>query len=310
MKKIFILIFIGYFLLLSISASLAQGKPKVVITGARFAYPLVEEWIKQYKSVNPSAEVIIEPRTATDPASYDLLLEAYESDKTQKESRDYFYIARYAVLPIANSSSEFANQYSKKGLTQKQIKSLFFHDIFADKKNSEQIQVPYTIYTRLQKAGVPTTFANYFGYEQQSIKGKAIAGADEHLVKAVLKDSIGVTYSSLNLIFDNTTRKVKDGITIIPVDQNGDDRVNDVEKELTSLDNVVSLLEEKNVKNIPVEYLHFSISKENRNLEAIKFLKWVVDKGLNDLHQFGFLAPADKQYEKGKEKLGHLASGL
>jgi ABC-type phosphate transport system substrate-binding protein len=90
MKKIYILIFIGYFLLLAISAALAQGKPKVIITGARFTYPLVEEWIHQYKAVNPNVEVVIDPRTTTDPSTYDLLLEAYENDKSLKDTRDYF----------------------------------------------------------------------------------------------------------------------------------------------------------------------------------------------------------------------------
>ena len=49
---------------------------KVIITGVRFAYPLVDKWIKQYSAENPKVQVVIETRTITDPEKYDLLIEA------------------------------------------------------------------------------------------------------------------------------------------------------------------------------------------------------------------------------------------
>src|ERR1044071_638519 len=68
---------------------------KVVITGVRFAYPLVEKWIKDYTALNPKSQIVIETRTITDPQKYDLLIEAYEQEKEVKETREYVSIARY-----------------------------------------------------------------------------------------------------------------------------------------------------------------------------------------------------------------------
>jgi phosphate transport system substrate-binding protein len=298
-----------YFLIIFSSALFAQesSQKKVIITGARFTYPLVEKWISEYKEANPSVEVVIESRTTTDPAKYDLLIEAYEQEKEVKESREYLYLARYALIPVANAKSVFAKVYGEKGLTDDHIRQVFFHDIYADKDDKKTIKEPFTVYTRLQKAGAPTTFAKYYGYDQLNIAGKAIAGADEHLIKALLKDSTGVSYNNPGLLYDLKTRKPLSGLTILPVDADNNGRVSNDEKFYGDLDGLLSTLENNNVKNIPVEYLHLSIRKHGYNPEALKFLLWIIDHSQEDLHDFGFLKPEQKRFDAEKEKFEQLA---
>lgn len=307
--KSFVSLIIVYFLLLLASAAFAQEKQnkKVVITGVRFAYPLVQQWIDEYKEANPSVDVVIQSRTATDPEKFDLLIEAYEPEKEVKESREYLYLARYALLPIANAQSAFARNFREKGLTRSLISQIYFHDLYADKENEQEINVPFTIYTRLQKAGAPVTFAKYFGFEQQNIKGKAIAGADEHLIKALLKDSTGVSYSFPGLIYDLTSREVSPGLTVLPVDTDNNGRVSQNERFYDNLDHVIETLEEQKTENIPVEYIHISLRKHGYSAEALKFLLWVIDNSQNDLHQFGFLKPDAQRFQQEKEKFQQLA---
>jgi len=302
--KSFISIIVIYFLVLNVNPALAQEAPKgkVVITGVRFAYPLVEKWIQDYKAANPNAEITIETRTTTDPANYDLLIEAYEQDNAVKETREYLYLARYALLPVANSQSPFAKAYSEKGLTRELLKQVYFNDIFKDRKDETKIDVPYTIYTRLQKAGSPITFSKYFGYEQGNINGKALSGADEHLIKAVLKDTTGISYNVPGLLYDLTTRKAIQGLTIIPVDTDDNGRVSTDELFYDNLDQVLASIEAGGLKNIPVEYLHLSISKNNTNAEALKFLQWVARHGQDSLAQFGFIKAEPKRYQQEKAK--------
>jgi len=273
----------------------------VVITGARFSYKLVQKWIDDYNKVNPNVQIIIEARGSADPAKFDILAEVYEHEEELRKSREYINVGRYAILPVATSKSAFAKIYADKGLTTELIKQIFFHDIFADKENEQEIKAPFTVYTRLQKAGAPIVFTKYFGYEQKDIKGKAIAGADEHLLKALLRDSTGVSYLPLSLIYDHQTKKPIDGLTVLPVDFNGNGRVSDEEKFYDDQNKVIERLESENtrdIKNIPIEYLHFSIDKQNASPEAIDFLKWVNENGQRDLHDFGYLKPEAKRYEK------------
>jgi len=300
MKSFFRLVLVLVFLSPSIGKTQTNDKqPKIVVlTGTRFAYPLVQKWIDDYNKVNPDVQLIIEARGTNDPTKYDILIEAYEPDEEAKKSRDYVYIARYAILPVVNSQSAFAKIYSDKGLNQELIKQLFFHDITADKK---EIKTPFTVYTRLQKAGAPITFTKYFGYEQKDILGKVIAGSDEHLLKALLRDSIGLSYLPVNLIYDQATGKPHTGITVLPVDLDGNGKVGSDEKFYTDLLTVVQRLEEKVLKeisNVPIEYLNLSVNKTNPNPEAVSFLQWIIQNGQKDIHGFGFLKPEESRLGK------------
>jgi phosphate transport system substrate-binding protein len=287
------------------SATQRAEQKIVIITGARFTYPLVQKWIDDYNTVNQEVQIVIESRGTSDPAQYDILIDAYEPAEEVKKTRDYLYIARYAVLPVANSSSAFAKEYTDKGLDQDLIKQLFFHDIFSDKENQKKIEVPYTIYTRLQKAGVPITFTGYFGFQQKDIKGKVIAGSDEHLLKAVLRDSTSITYFPLSVIYDHTTGKPHPGLVVLPVDLNGNDRVTKDEKFYDELPSVIQVLEgkdQKELNNVPIGNIHLSVNKKNANPEAIAFLRWVLKNGQANLSTFGFLKPEPSRSENQKQE--------
>jgi len=281
----------------------------VVITGVRFAYPLVQKWIDDYNKTNPDVQIIIESRGTNDPSKYDLLIDAYEPDESVKKTREYVYVARYAVLPVANSQSAFAKAYSDKGLNEGLIKQLFFHDMFADKDDQVDIKAPFTVYTRLQKAGVPITFARQFGFQQKDIKGKTIAGSDEHLLKAVLRDSTALSYFALSVIYDRTTGKPVQGLSVLPVDLSGNNKVSDEEKIYGDLSTALKAIEGKNTKdlhNVPIEHLHLSVDKNNPNTSAIDFLRWVIQNGKADLSSFGYLSPEASRLDK--EKFEQFAS--
>jgi ABC-type phosphate transport system substrate-binding protein len=289
------LAFITALLALSSFLEVIAQSRVVRVTGVRFAYPLVEHWIDQYRKVNPDVQIVIEWRSSQDPTRYDILVEAYEHSEELKKEREYVYIARYAILPVANSTSDFAKAYGAKGLTTQTIKRIFFHDIFADKDKEQKITVPFTTYTRLQKAGAPIVFANYFKYEQKDIKGKGIAGSDEHLLKAVLRDSTAVSFLPTPVIYDRATGAPVTGLTPIPVDLNGNNRVSEDEKFYSTRSGAIEHLSTANARdihNVPVEYIHLSVDKRNANREASAFIRWVVDNGLADLKDFGYL-PAE-----------------
>lgn len=272
----------------------------VVVTGARFSYKLVEKWIEDYNKINPNVQIIVEARGSADPQKYDILAEVYRHDDSFRKNRRYVNVGRYAILPVATTGSSFANTYSQKGLNTDAIRHIFFHTIFTDGKQ-KKIEEPFTAYTRLQKAGVPLVFASYFGHDQKDIRGTAIAGADSHLLKALLRDSSGVTYLPLPLIYDEDSRKPIEGLTVLPVDLNGNKKVNDDEKFYGDLDRVIERLEgldARDISNIPLEYLHLSIDENTAGPEAIEFLKWVHQNGQRDLHHFGYLKPGSTKADE------------
>jgi phosphate transport system substrate-binding protein len=299
-------LFIGLLILLASTAAYSQTAKRqvVIVTGVRFAYPLVQKWIDDYNQVNPDVQIIIEARGSADPRQYDILIEAYEQDEAVRKTREYAYVSRYAVVPVANSKSEFAKVYGSKGLTAQIVKQLFFEDIFADAEKAEKITAPFTTYTRLQKAGAPSVFANAYGFQQKDIKGKAIAGSDEHLLKSILRDSTAISYLPVSLVYDVATRKPLEGITVLPIDLNDNGKVADDEK-IVELDKIIEKIEtasQKDIKGLAVGYLHLSVPKEGASEEAVDFIRYVIDNGSSSLHQFGYVLPEDSKVDKSKFK--------
>lgn len=84
---------------------------------------------------------------------------------------------------------------------------------------------------------------------------------------------------------------------------NGNKKVSNEEKFYDNLDKVISSLEAveaRDLRNIPVEYLHLSIDKDSASAEAIDFLKWVNENGSRHLHEFGYLLPEPKEFDRKK----------
>jgi hypothetical protein len=151
-------------------------------------------------------------------------------------------------------------------------------------------------------------FSGYFGYEQRDIKGKSIAGADEHLLKALVRDTTGISYAPLPLIYDRSTGKPVESITVLPVDLSGNGKVSDDEKFYQELSSVLKRFEEataSSIRNVPVGYLHFSVEKKNTTPEALAFLAWVINNSTGDLHSFGYLNPEPGRLDK--EKFGQFS---
>jgi phosphate transport system substrate-binding protein len=276
----------------------AQQSEKIIVTGSRFTYPLLEKWIVEYKKINPSLNIKINPRGGPDTDSANLIINAHElSEKEIKPGFKVIDVNRYVLVTVANSKSEFAKEYSGKGIKDKEIKKFFFEkwDPFeeeeAKKKKSKAKEGNKTVlYTREQIACAPTTFARHYGFEQKDLVGKGIAGDDKHLIYAVLKDSNGVTYNNLGLVYDLQTRKIKTGLTIIPADLNNNGKLEEEEKFYNTLDEAIAKIEEKNYSEIVVGNVNFSFPQDvAANKDLYNFISWVLNEGAKYNHQYGFL---------------------
>ena len=279
------------------------GQKIVIVTGARFSYKLVQKWIDEYNKVDRETQIIIESRGSQDPAKFDVLAEVYPQESQLASDRNYVNVGRYVVLPVANAKSQFAQLFGKKGISADMVKQVYFHNIFADKDEQKEIKAPFTVYTRLQKAGVPIVFSKHFGFEQKDINGKAIAGSDEHLLKALLRDSTGISYLPSPLAYDVATGKPVDGIAILPVDLDGNGKVSDEERIFDDLNVLITKLEafsSKEVKGLPVEYLHLSLAGKSVSPEAQAFVQWVKENGHTYLHEFGYLNVDSSKQGLGK----------
>ena len=283
-NKFYLLLSVLFITATGIAAQNNENKT-IIISGTKFTYPLIEKWIAEYAKVNPA--VIIQLTSKSDgKVSTDLNIIAHQPSQDElKENQDILYAGRYGLLPVTNRNNPILST-TKKGLTKKDIDKLFFEvENIDEDPDIEKPKFPATIYARDNKACASTALANYFGHVTSEIRGKKVLGDDIYLISAIKKDTIGLTYNNLGYLYDTNTRKLKDGIVLLPLDLKKE------AKSITTgnLDEVISILENNKVETIPVEKIGFIYSKENARKEVSDFLKWVLTDGQKYNHPEGFL---------------------
>jgi len=282
--KFYLLLIALVFTATAITAQVAENKP-IIIGGTRFTYPLIEKWIAEYAKVNPTVTIQLASKSAG-TESTDLNIIAHQPAKDElKENQEILYAGRYGLLPVTNRNNPIL-LVAKRGLTKKDIDKLFFEVENIDEDPAiEKPKFPATIYARDNKACASTALATYFGHVTSEIRGKKVLGDDIYLISAIKRDTIGLTFNNLGYLYDTNSRKLKEGIALLPLDLKKET------KSITTgdLDEVLSILEKNKVETIPVEKFGFIYSQENARKEVTDFLKWVLTDGQKFNHAEGFL---------------------
>jgi phosphate transport system substrate-binding protein len=205
----------------------AQNKvtEPISISGTKFTYPLIEKWISEYSKVNPSAKFKLVQK-ATSEQAIDLNIIAHQPLKEDlKPNQEIVFAGKYALLPVTNTKNPLFASASKKGLSKKDIVKLFFDVVDYDAEPvKEKAKFASTIYARDNKACASTALASYFGHSASEIRGKKVLGDDIYLLSAIKKDSIGLAYNNLGYLFDTNSRKLKEGIALLPLDLKKDSK--------------------------------------------------------------------------------------
>jgi ABC-type phosphate transport system substrate-binding protein len=279
------------------------GQDVVYIKGIRFADQLLEKWVAEYSRAHPGASVAIASGEAAGQA-----IEALPATgNVDGGGSGRIVFGRFAVLPIAGKDNVLPDELKKKKLNGKRIKELFFEkDLLADEGSEAKDKYAATVYSGNGSYSVSHSFAEHFGYEASSLKGKKIAGDDIYLNAAVKKDGSGVSFNNLNYIFNLESRRLNDGIVLLPLD---------VKKEYAealgalNLDATIALLENNNIDLIPVEELAF-VLPENVSQAALRFLEWALLEGQDYINRFGFLRLDTKTIARQQQKISALGEKL
>ncbi|NSL90096.1 hypothetical protein ECE50_024895 [Chitinophaga sp. Mgbs1] len=283
MKAIASIILI-YALLWTVPA-LAQ-KDTITVTGTRFVFPLVQQWINSYTRQHP--EVIFRLVSPRDPAAREALvhISAQKTNEAQRSEDNYYIeVARYALLPVANIKSSYAG----KPLPEKELRALYF-----DREPASQ---PLTVYNRKEKSCAPVTFAAFYGAAFEDIKGKQVPGDDQQLLKAVQEDPSAVSFNNPGFIYDLSSRLPVHDIAVIPLDLNNNGRLDTDENFYGNLDQLIQRLETAPPAGIPLENVTLSYKRRlDTNHPALKdWVHYIQSAGRQQLHDFGFLQLPSRQ---------------
>ena len=310
-KKLNLILLIAISSFVSAQTTSANDNPArqdvIYIKGVKFVDALLEKWISEYSKEHPGVLLSVAGKD-TPEHSIEVVAFGVRKDNALQMPATIVSFGKYAILPIAGEGNVLEDDFKKKKLNEKRLKELFFEKDFLaeDYEPDKKEKYDATVYSANNFNSISHSFAGYFGYEASSLKGKKIAGDDIYLNNAVKKDIKGVSFNNLNYIFNIESRRLNDGIALLPLD---------LKKEYAevlngqNLDETIALLENKNIDLIPVEELAFVLPK-NANPVVLQFLDWALSEGQDYIHSFGFLQLDEKTLAQQRRQLSALETKL
>ncbi len=280
MKKIVLLLTT----LVILAGSSRAQQADVKLRGTRLTYPLVRKWIAEFNKEYAGIRVSITPTAP--PDSIDFTIASYQLNEAELLGKQAIIVTRYVQLPIVNARRTDLGKWQRQGISERNFNALFFP---AAEPVMPWASAQPVIYVRDRPTCAVKAFATHYGKNPKNIRGTGVTGDDEDLAQAVKTDINGIAFNNLGFIYDPATRQVRDSLAIIPLDLNENGVVDNNEQIYGSLDEVINFIETTSNVKFVNERVNFVFREGKKDQSAGLFLQWVLTKGQQFNHQFGFL---------------------
>jgi phosphate transport system substrate-binding protein len=284
----------------------------ISFSGAFALYPLAQKWAQEYKKTHPNVRLNIQAGGAgkglTDCLSgtVDVGMFSREiSDEEKAKGVWWISLCKDAVLPTVNASNPYIDSIKTRGIKKEEFKSIFIDqrpgtwDSLLNIKNGSKQKI--AVYTRADAAGAADSWASFFGKKQENLKGIGVSG-DPGVADAVKKDKGGIGYNNTLFVYDNVSGKKNPGIEVVPIDVNGNGKIDADENVYADLNTFLEAVNTGKFPAPPARDLYFITKGKTSNKAILEFFKWVLTDGQTMVREAGYVPlPADVINEQLKK---------
>jgi len=269
----------------------------ISISGAFALYPITVKWADEFKKLHPNVKFNISAGGAgkgiTDALSglVDIGLASRDIDPSEVKKGAYtIYVTKDAVVPTYNTGNPNAADLLVKGVKKAQFADIFVSGNIKNwKQVAGKVSVPIHVYTRSDAAGAGETWAKYFGKKQEDLQGVGVYG-DPGLAQAVKKDPTAIGYNNLAYLYDLKTRKQVAGVHALPVDVNGNGKIDADENFYGTIDQLTDAIAAGKYPSPPARNLGFLFKGKPKKKELVEFVKYVLTTGQKFVDENGYIA--------------------
>ncbi|MBF0531940.1 MAG: substrate-binding domain-containing protein [Candidatus Omnitrophica bacterium] len=285
---------------------------RITISGAWALYPMAVKWAEEFQKAHPEIKIDISAGGAgkgmADCLSKVVDLGMVSRDINAEEVRKGAWsvaVTKDAVVATINQDNPVLKELLAQGLTKE-----MFTDIFITgkiKKWGEAVKTgagdSVAVYTRSDACGAAETWAKYLGKKQEDIMGIGVYG-DPGVAEAVKKDKSGIGYNNINFAYDAKTKKMVDGIRVVPIDLNGNGKIDSWEDVYKDLNTINAAIADGRYPSPPARELFF-VAKGCPESRAVRvFLRWVLTDGQAFVPEAGFINVSKERIDEDLQKLG------
>jgi len=274
-------------------------------------YDLTTNWVSEFSKVNPESKIKVynlRDYSTTNLLSSDgnicIISSEYYSN-LNNESIWKMVVGTDAIVPIINSKNPFLDEIELLGISpEKIVQSLALPEnkCWRTLLNNGQ-NIPVNYYT-LNNESLISDLIKFLKIDQGRINQIKVESA-EGMISAIQKDPYAIGFCKITSILDVNNQSIVQGIKLLPIDRNGNGKIDYNEKIYADLNTFLhGVWIGKYPKDLCKNIYSVSSTKPSNERE-IAFLTWVLTKGQQYLNSNGF---GDLAYSQRQNNLADLNS--
>ena len=284
----------------------------VRVSGAWAMYPLMVRWANEFQKLDPGVRVDVSGGGAGKGAADALgglvdigMISRAIHPEELKKGGWWVPVVKDAVVPTANAANPVARDLATKGMTQKQFAALWIDGktpTWGEIVGRPAVKVPVRIYTRADACGAADVWALYLGNKkQEDLKGLGVNN-DPGVAEAVKRDKSGLGYNNCAYAFDPKTGRPVKGIIVVPIDINGNGKVDKNESFYATRATLAKAIADGRYPSPPARDLNL-LTKGKPTGATAAFLRWIVADGQKFVEPEGFIRLTAPKLAAAKAKL-------
>ena len=284
----------------------------ITLSGAFALYPLAIQWADEFHRIHPNVDIDISAGGAgkgiTDVLAdqVDIAMVSRELKPQEVEKGALAYaVAKDAVVPTINASNPFYKELMQVGLKQDVAQKIWNSSIHSWGEvigrhpiNPKMESTKLNAYTRSDACGAAETWAAFLGVKQEDLKGTGLFG-DPGVAETLQKDIYGIGFNNIGYAYNDKTHKPTKGIAVLPIDVNGNGKIDDEERFYDTMDHLMKAISDGKYPSPPARNLYLVTAGKTKNPVVKEFLKYVITKGQKLTTPAGFVNINQLQEKQG-----------
>jgi phosphate transport system substrate-binding protein len=293
----------------------AQTEPRLTgslsLSGAWALYPMALKWTEEFQKLQPGVKIDVQAGGAGKGIAdalagmVDIGMVSRNIHPAEVEKGAFAVaVTKDAVVPMISLRNPLLKALQGRGVKREEFIALWIDKTLKawDELFGGPARSAIHLYTRSDACGAAETWAAYLGKRQEDLAGIGVYG-DPGLAEAVRRDPLGIGYNNVNFAYDARTLQPVEGLAVLPLDLDGNGRVDPAENVYARRDDLTRAIAEGRYPSPPARDLYFVTKGRPEKPVLVAFLNWVLTQGQAFVQETGYIRLAPERLQEEMKKI-------
>lgn len=287
-------------------------KGTIAMSGAWALYPMAVKWAEEFRKIHPDVGIDIAAGGAGKGMA-DALAGVVEIGMVSRAINPaeaakgawWVPVTKDAVVPTVSERNPVLKELLMRGVRRETFAGMWLSGAVKEwgVVAGTGAKEPIHVFTRSDACGAAQTWAEYLGGKQEDLSGIGVYG-DPGLADAVKRNALAVGYNNVNYAYDAKTRKPIKGVRVLPIDIDGNGRLDEGENFYGTRDELTRAIADGRYPSPPARELYFVCRGRPRKEAVREFIRWVLTEGQKYVPEAGYIRLSDRKIQESLSSLG------